>query len=50
MNPVDDNAVFHWRNHLPHELQLAEANVMGLIIIPKATKFDILWFFRFSEA
>jgi hypothetical protein len=50
MNPVNNNAMFHWRNHSPHELQLAEANVIDLIVIPSGPKFDILWFFSFLEA
>ena len=37
-------------NHSPHELQLAEANVIRLIIIPSGSKFDILWFISFFEA
>ena len=50
MDPANDKAMFHWRNHSPHELQLAEANVIDLIIIPSGPKFDILWFVSFSEA
>ena len=34
----------------PHELQLAKANVINLIVIPSRPKLDILWFFSFSEA
>ena len=41
--------MFHWRNHSPHELQLAEANIICLIIIPYRPKFDIHWFFSFTE-
>jgi hypothetical protein len=50
MNHVNDNAIFYWRNHSPHDLQLAEANIIGLIIIPSGPKFDVLWFFSVPEA
>jgi hypothetical protein len=50
MDPVHDNAMLHWRNHSPHELQAAVSNVIGLIIIPRVPKFDVLWFFSFYEA
>jgi hypothetical protein len=51
MNPVNDSAMFHWRkkNHSPLELQLAKANAMGHIIIPSGPKFNVRWFFSFSE-
>jgi hypothetical protein len=50
MDPVHDNAMLHWRNHSPHELQAAVSNVIGLIIIPRVPKFDVLWFFSFYES
>ena len=50
MNPINGNAMFHWRNHSPRKLQLAEANVMRLIFISSGPKFDILWIFSFFEA
>ena len=50
MYHVNDNAKFYWGIGLPHKLQVAEANVIGLIIILRGPKFDILWFFSISEA
>ena len=44
------NNIQYILNHSPHEFQLAKANAIHLIIILSGSKFDILWFFSFSEA